>query len=72
VNGPRTKDQTELAWSTIKRVITAKVNFEAQVWREKELNRRIDEAWKVFQADMKDGRLQLADVNDLNELGSGQ
>lgn len=70
MNGPRTKDATELAWSAIKRVIQAKVNYEAQVWRERELNRRIDEAWKVFQKDEKAGRLQLPGVDDLNELGS--
>jgi len=71
MNGPRTKDKTELAWNTIKRVITAKVNFEAQVWRERELNRRIDDAWKVFKDDLANERLQLADVSDLNELGGG-
>jgi len=51
MNGPRTKGEQELAWQAIKRAITAKVNYEAQEWRARQLNVQLDEAWKIF----KDG-----------------
>jgi hypothetical protein len=52
VNGPRTKGDTELAWQAIKRAITAKVNYEAQEWRARQLNTQLDEAWKIFKASL--------------------
>jgi len=54
MNGPRTKGEAELAWSAIKRGVTAEVNFETQCWRERELNARLEEAWKEFKAALDD------------------
>lgn len=71
MNGPRTKEEAELAWSAVKRAITLEVNYEAQVWREKELNARVDQAWKLFKAAMDQGELLGPDLSSFKKLGDG-
>lgn len=72
MNGqPRKKDPTELAWSAIKRAITMRVNYEAQVWRERRLNDELDAAWGLFK-DGLDNDLILGPGDEyLNLLGPG-
>ena len=50
IGEPRPKDEIELAWSAIKRAVTARVNFEAQVWRERQLQIRLAAAFVEFKA----------------------
>jgi hypothetical protein len=81
VNGPRTKGDTELAWQAIKRAITAKVNYEAQEWRARQLNTQLDEAWKIFKASLdkdillgpgKDKFASLPAVSDPVDAATGE
>jgi hypothetical protein len=60
IGEPRPKGETELAWSAIKRAITARVNYEAQVWRERQLNIRVAAAWVEFKKAIDDNELPQA------------
>jgi hypothetical protein len=71
MNGPRTKGDQELAWSAIKRAITVKVNYEAQVWRERRLNALLDEAWKQFKAGLDEGVILGPTKDAFKELPDG-
>jgi hypothetical protein len=68
MQGPRTKEAEELEWSRIKRAITARVNYDAQCWREAELNSRLEKAWDEFKDALANGLLVL---HEPPELGSG-
>jgi hypothetical protein len=72
IGSPRTKGQSELEWSAIKRAIQARVNYEAQVWRERELNDKLDAAWQEFKDRLKDDELPEYDPAALDALGPGR
>lgn len=64
---PRKKDEIEITWSQIKRAITARVNFQAQVWRERRLNEALDAAWKAFERRVNAGELPRSIELELEE-----
>jgi len=68
IGKPREKDEAELAWSAIKRAITARVNYDAQVWRERQLNERLVAEFEKFKSRLNQG--ELPDVQGL-ELPDG-
>jgi hypothetical protein len=70
IGTPRAKTEVELHWSAIKRAITARVNYEAQVWRERELNARLTAAFSEFDDRLKSGELPVVD-EELSALGPG-
>lgn len=69
---PRTKDEAELKWSAIKRAVTARVNYESQVWRERELNARLRDAWEDFKTDLDNNELAEVSSHDLDAIGPGR
>jgi len=72
MNGqPRKKGEAELSWSAIKRAVTARVNFEAQVWRERKLNEALNEAWEQFQEGLNDDIILGPGADALDMLGPG-
>jgi len=72
IGKPRTKDEAELAWSAVKRAVSARVNYEAQVWRERELNARLEEAWESFKLGLEDDRILSPSAEDLKAIGPGR
>lgn len=72
IGSPRTKVESELEWSAIKRAIQARVNYEAQVWRERELNTLLDAAWKVYRDGIEKDELPQYDPAALDSLGPGR
>lgn len=70
IGQPHKKDEAELAWSAIKRAATARVNYEAQVWRERRLNEELFKLWEEFQTALNDGK--LLEIEGLNLLGPGE
>jgi len=64
IGKPREKDEAELAWSAIKRAITARVNYDAQVWRERQLNERLVAEFERFK-----NRLNKGELPDVQGLG---
>jgi hypothetical protein len=72
IGQPRTKTDTELSWSAIKRAVAARVNFEAQVWRERELNRALDEAWDAFKDGVDNDLILGPPADALDLLGPGK
>jgi hypothetical protein len=72
IGTPRTKTETELQWSAIRRAIMARVNYEAQVWRERQLNERLDKAWDEFSGALKDNMLMGPAPEDLDAIGPGR
>jgi len=68
MQGPRKKEAAELAWSAIKRAATARVNYEAQVWREQRLNEELDKLWHQFEKALNTGEILGPDPRFL-ELG---
>lgn len=53
----RPKSGEELAWNTIRRAATAKVQLEAAAWKEKRLNDILPELQQQFQRMMSAGNL---------------
>ena len=71
MNGPRKKEPVELAWSAIKRAITARVNYDMQVEREHRLNDALDEAWKEFKTGLDQGQILGPSDDALEALSPG-
>ena len=71
IGSPRTKSEVELAWSAIKRAVQARVNFEAQTWRERRLNTLLDEAWADFKAGLDVDKILGPGSDALDLLGPG-
>jgi len=70
MQGPRKKNEAELEWSAIRKAATARVTFEAAVWRERRLNDVLDKAWKEFSEALSDGTLMSYETDMLGP-GSG-
>lgn len=68
IGKPRTKDESELAWAKIKRAVTSRVNYEAQLFRERELNARLAAEWATFDANLKKDKIIEPADDELDDL----
>ncbi len=69
MNGPRHKTEDELQWDTIKRAVTARINFEFQSARARALNAALCAAWDEFEEGVEDRVLLEVDPTTILEPG---
>lgn len=51
----REKDETDLRWNEVRRIVTRELDTQIQNWREKVLNQLLGGAWQKFATALESG-----------------
>lgn len=51
----RSKDETDLRWNRVRRIITVELDRQIKDWREEALNKLLTDAWQKYAAALESG-----------------
>ena len=61
----RGKDETDLRWNRVRRIVTRELDRQIHDWREEALNKLLGDAWQKFAAALESGeKMELESAYD--------